>query len=67
MNFLIAATGTEMSPWALTKLSGLVESQEGGVPEVGKAGKEVPECAWHQHTAREGVLVDGLAPEQEET
>ena len=33
MNFLIAATGT-----------GLVESQEGGVPEVGKAGKEVPVC-----------------------
>ena len=44
-----------------------MESQEEGVPEVGKAGKEVPECAWHQHTAREGVLVDGLAPEQEET
>ena len=23
-------------------------------------------CAWHQHTGREGVLVDGVAPEQEE-
>ena len=22
--------------------------------------------AWHQHTGREGVLVDGVAPEQEE-
>ena len=43
-----------------------MESQEGGVPDVGKAGKEVPVCAWHQHTGREGVLVHGVAPEQEE-
>ena len=43
-----------------------MESQEGGVPDVQKAGKEVPVCAWHQHTGREGVLVDWVAPEQEE-
>ena len=44
MNFLIAALSTEMSPLGADKNSGLVESQEGGVPDVGKAGKEVPVC-----------------------
>ena len=47
-----------------------MESQEEGVTKVGKAGntgKKVHACAWHQHTGREGVFVDGLAPEQEET
>ena len=44
----------------------LVESQEGGVPDVGKAGKEVPVCAWHLHSGREGVLVHRVAPEQDE-
>ena len=58
-------------PWYQTllswqELSGLMESQEGAVPDVGKAGKEVPVCAWHQHTGREDVLVDEVAPEQEE-
>ena len=43
-----------------------MKSQEEEVPEVVKAGKEVPACAWHQHTGWEGVLVDGVAPEQEE-
>ena len=48
------------------ELSGLAESQEGEAPDVGKTGKEVPVCVWHQHTGREGVLVHGVAPEQEE-
>ena len=42
-----------------------MESQEGGVLNVGKAGKELPVCVWHQHTGQEGVLVDRVAPEQE--
>ena len=42
-----------------------MESQEKGVTEVGKAGKEVHACAWHQYTGREGFLLDGVAPEQE--
>ena len=45
-----------------------MESQEEGVTKVGKAGKtgkKVHACAWHQHTGREGVLMDGVAPEQE--
>ena len=48
------------------ELSGLAESQEGEAPDVGKTGKEVPVCVWHQHTGRECVLVDGVVPEQEE-
>ena len=43
-----------------------MESQEGGVPDVGMAGKEVPVYAWHQHTDRDGVLGNGVAPEQKE-
>ena len=48
-----------------SKIFGLVESQEGGVLDAGKAARKYL-CAWHQHTGREGVLVHGVAPEQEE-
>ena len=43
-----------------------MESQEEGVPGVGKAGKEVSWCAKHQQTYREYVLVHGVALEKEE-
>ena len=43
-----------------------MESREGGVLIIGKAGKEVPVCVWHQHRGREGFLVDWVALEQEE-
>ena len=46
MKYLIAATGTEMSPWKLTRTL-----WTGGVPDVGKTGKEVP-----VHTLAERVL-----------
>ena len=49
-----------MSLWKLTRTLWT------GEEPIGKAGKEVPACAWHQHTGREGVLVDGVAPQQEE-
>ena len=58
-----------MFPWKLTRTlwTGCGQSQEGGVTEVGKDGEEVAVCAWYQHTGREGVLVDGVAPEQGES
>ena len=43
-----------------------MESEEAQEPDVVKAGKKVPMCAWHQHPGREGVLVDGVPPQQEE-
>ena len=43
-----------------------MESEEAQEPDIVKAGKKVPMCAWHQHPGREGVLVDGVPPQQEE-
>ena len=43
-----------------------MESQEGGVPDVGMAGREVPVYTWHQHTDRGGVLMDGVEQEEVE-
>ena len=52
-----------MSPCKLTRTLWAGGDQERGLPDFGKAGKEVPVHAWHQYTDREGVLVYGVAPD----
>ena len=41
----------------------------GGDPrrKTSEAGQEIPLCAGHRHSGREGVQPDGLAPQQDET
>ena len=43
-----------------------MENKEGGLSNLGEAGKEVPLRACHQHAGGEGVQLDGLAPQQKE-
>ena len=46
-------------------MPGLVEIQEGRLPNLCEAGEEISLCAGHKHSGREGVQLDGLAPLQE--
>ena len=48
-------------------MPGLVEIQEGRLPNLGEAGQEIPLCAGRRLSGREGVQPDGLASQQEET